>query len=160
MENKEIPNRAVTASSYHGSAHEPWQARLNNIQTSRSTGSWSALQNTIGQYLQIDLGKERVVKKIATLGRPSLDQWVTSYKLIFSLDGTNWNGYQNNGAVKVNAVKETRTLPAWVTILNSKTWSMSTGGNNTSFLLRHEQLTRHGLNMLRGVGCGDCPMMR
>ena len=157
MENKEIPNRAVTASSYHGSEYVPWQARLNNIQTSRSTGSWSALQNTIGQYLQIDLGKERVVKKIATQGRPSYDQWVTSYKLIFSLDGTNWNGYQNNGAVKVNAVKEPRSLPAWVTILNSKTWSMSTGGNNTSFLLRHEQLTRHRLNMLREWGAVTVP---
>ena len=123
MENKEIPNRAVTASSYHGAAHEPWQARLNNIQTiGRSTGSWSALQNTIGQYLQNDLGKERVVKKIATQGRPSTVyfQWVTSYKLLFSSDGANWNEYQNGGVVKVNAVKETRSLPAWVTILNSK----------------------------------------
>ena len=112
MENKEIPNRAVTASSYHGSAHEPWQARLNNIQTGRSTGSWSARRNSIGQYLQIDLGKERVINKIATQGRPSLDQWVTSYKLLFSSDGANWNEYQNNGVVKVNAVKETRSFPA------------------------------------------------
>ena len=160
MENKEIANGAVTASSCYGSGHEPWQARLNNIQASGSTGSWSARHNTIGQYLQIDLGKERVVKKIATQGRPSLDQWVTSYKLIFSSDGANWNEYQNNGVVKVNAVKETRSLSAWLTILNSKTWSTSTGSNNASFLLRHEQLNRDGLNMLRGVGCGDCPMLR
>ena len=161
MENKEIPNRAVTASSSFSSGYEPWQARLNNIQTSgRSTGSWSALHNTIGEYLQIDLGKERVVNKIATQGRPSFDQWVTSYKLIFSLDEANWNEYQNNGVVKVNAVKGTRSLATWLTILNSKSWSTSTGSTNTSFLLRHEQLNRDGLNMLRGVGCGDCPMLR
>ena len=121
MENKKIPNSAVTASSSFSSGYEPWQARLNNIQTSGSTGSWSARQNAIGQYVQIDLGKERVVNKIATQGRPSLDQWVTSYKLLFSSDEANWNEYQNNGAVKVNALKETRSLPTWVTILNSMT---------------------------------------
>ncbi|XP_067022555.1 lactadherin-like [Acropora muricata] len=101
MENREIPNEAVNASSSHGSGLEPWQARLNNIQKSGSTGSWSARQNAIGQYLQIDLGKERVVNKIATQGRPSYDQWVTSYKLLFSSDGAKWNEYQNNGVVKV-----------------------------------------------------------
>ena len=159
MENKEIPNRAVTASSY-GRTHEPWLARLNNIQTSGSTGSWSARRNSIGQYLQTDLGKERVINKIATQGRPSLDQWVTSYKLLFSSDGANWNEYQNNGVVKVNAVKETRSFPAWVTILNSETWSTSTCGNNSCFPLGHEQLTRDGLNMLKGVGYGDCPLLR
>ena len=70
MENNEIPNGAVTASSFYAITNEPWQARLNNIQTSGSTGSWSTGSNAIGQYLQIDLGKERVVNKIATQGRP------------------------------------------------------------------------------------------
>ena len=112
MENKEIPNRAVTASSTWMSSAgcEPWQARLNNVRGPGTFGSWCALQNNIGEYLQIDLGKERVVNKIATQGRPSYDQpsydqWVTSYKLLFSSNGAKWNEYQNNGAVKVNAVK-------------------------------------------------------
>ena len=105
MENREIPNGAVTASTWIPSAgHEPWQARLNNNKTRGSSGSWSALQNATGQYLQIDLGKERVVNKIATQGRPSYDQWVTSYKLLFSSNGANWNEYQNNGVVKVNVL--------------------------------------------------------
>ena len=140
MENNDIPNGKVTASSHYGPGYEPWQARLNNIQKHGSTGSWSAYQNAIGEYLQIDLGKERVVNKIATQGRPSTVylQWVTSYKLLFSSDGAKWKEYQNNGVVKVNAVKETCSLAAWVTILNSKTWSMSTGSNNSCFLLRHE----------------------
>ncbi|XP_067031068.1 retinoschisin-like [Acropora muricata] len=103
MENREIPNGAITASSTWKSSAgcEPWQARLNNAQTLGSFGSWCALQNNIGQYLQIDLGKERVVSKIATQGRPSYDQWVTSYKLLFSSDEAKWNEYQNNGVVKV-----------------------------------------------------------
>ncbi|XP_044163282.1 retinoschisin-like [Acropora millepora] len=98
MESREIPNEAVKASSSWGSGLEPWQARLNNIGRS---GSWSAHKNAIGEYLQIDLGKERVVNKIATQGRASANQWVTSYNLLFSSDGANWNEYQNNGVVKV-----------------------------------------------------------
>ena len=135
MENRQIPNEAVKASSYWGSGSQPWQARLNNIETRGSDGVWCTRQNTTGEYLQIDLGKERVVNKIATQGRPSTINihWVTSYKLLFSSNEANWNEYQNNGVVKVNAVKETRSLAAWVTILNSKTWSISTGDNHSFF---------------------------
>ena len=138
MENGEIPNEAVKASSYFRSRTIPWQARLNNMETIGYTGAWCTLQNAIGEYLQIDLGKKRVVNKIATQGRPwTTDiQWVTSYKLLFSSDEANWNEYQNKGVVKVNAVKETRSLAAWVTILNSKTWSISTGGNHIFFMAR------------------------
>ena len=71
MENNDIPNSAITASSTHGtSQHEPWRARLNNVVTGSSTGSWSAASNNEDQWLQIDLGKEMVVTKIATQGRP------------------------------------------------------------------------------------------
>ncbi|XP_074629881.1 lactadherin-like [Acropora palmata] len=103
MENRQIPNEAVKASSYFGSRSIPWQARLNNVETSGYAGAWCTLQNAIGQYLQIDLGKERVVKKIATQGGPSsiYIHRVTSYKLLFSSDEANWNEYQNNGVVKV-----------------------------------------------------------
>ena len=162
MENREIPNGAVTASSTYipSAGCEPWQARLNNAQTLSSYGSWSALQNNIGEFLQIDLGKERVVNKLATQGRPIYNQWVTSYKLMFSSDGAKWNEYQNNGVLKVNNVKETRSLAAWVTILNSKTWSISTGSNCNCFLLRYEVLTRRRLNILRGVGWDDCCLCR
>ena len=45
-------------------------------------GSWSADLNEAGQWLQIDLGEERLVTKLATQGRPSWSppQSVTSYK--------------------------------------------------------------------------------
>jgi len=117
MENNKIPNGAVTASSSWGLEHEPWQARLNNIRRSGSTGSWSTRLNAIGQYLQIDLRKERVVNKIATQGRPSYYEWVTSYKLLFSSDGAKWNEYQNDSVVKVFTANSDRG-----TIVSHKLW--------------------------------------
>ena len=160
MENREILNEAVKASSSWASGYEPWQARLNNIQKSGSSGSWSTRQNAVGQYLQIDLGKERVVNKIATQGRSSTNysQWVTSYKLLFSSEETNWNEYQNNGVVKASAVKE--TLFSCCLGHHSKFQDLEHVKGYSCFLLRHEELIRHGLNMLRGVGWGDCPMLR
>ncbi|XP_068729963.1 lactadherin-like isoform X3 [Montipora capricornis] len=101
MESRAIPNSAVTASSTYGSRHEPWQARLNNAAKSQSTGSWTAGTSAVGQWLQIDLGKETVLTKIATQGRPSHAQWVSSYKILLSLDGANWNAYRSDGSVKV-----------------------------------------------------------
>ena len=85
--------------------HEPWQARLNNVRNSRSTGSWSAASNQVGEWLQIDLGKERVVTKLATQGRFQHTQWVKSYKILFSSDGTTWKEYKENGFVKVIVVQ-------------------------------------------------------
>ena len=89
-----------------------------------------------------------------------LFQWVTSYKLLFSSDGANWNEYQNDGVVKVSAAKVTLSLAAWVTLLRSKTWSMSTGGNRSCVLLRQEELIRHGLKTLRVEGWGDRSLRR
>lgn len=104
MESRAIPNSAVTASSTWpwGPAHDPWQARLNNAKKSQSSGSWTARTNAVGEWLQIDLGKETVVTKIATQGRPiDYFQWVSSYKILLSLDGTNWNAYRSDGSQKV-----------------------------------------------------------
>jgi len=102
MENNVLPNSAITASSTWGSAHEPWRARLNNVPNGH-TGSWSAATNQVGEWLQIDLGRETMVTKIATQGRPptSWSQWVTSYKILFSSDSTNWKEYKENNSVKV-----------------------------------------------------------
>ena len=107
MESRAIPNSAVTASSTYARKHEPWQARLNNVaKKSQSTGSWTARTNVVGQWLQIDLGKETVLTKIATQGRPTRAhaQWVSSYKIRLSLDGRKWNVYRSDGSVKVNVV--------------------------------------------------------
>ena len=102
MENNDIPNSAVTASSsYSNSQHEPWRGRLNNVPNSGGWGGWAAGASNQGEWLQIDLEKEKLLTKLATQGRPSYDQWVRSYKILFSSDGTSWKEYKENGAVKV-----------------------------------------------------------
>ena len=99
MENNILPNSAMTASSFWSIGHESWRARLNNVPYGH-VGSWTGFSNQ-GEWLQIDLGKETMVTKLATQGRPSMDQWVKSYKILFSSDGLKWEKYKENDAVKV-----------------------------------------------------------
>ena len=107
MENNDIPDSAVTASSsYSDSLHEPWRGRLNNVPDGDGGwGCWLAGTWTLGEWLQIDLGKEKLLTKLATQGRPSFDQWVLSYKILFSSDGISWKEYKENGDVKVIVVQ-------------------------------------------------------
>ena len=104
MENNLLPNSAITASSvWSHFGHESWLARLNKVPVGMFWGSWSAASNEAGQWLQIDLGKERLVTKLATQGRPSPEssQWVTSYKILFSSHNYKWEEYKENDFVKV-----------------------------------------------------------
>ena len=102
MESGLLPNSAITASSVFGtSKHGAWLARLNNVPNGKFWGSWSANLKEAGQWLQIDLGEERLLTNFATQGRPSLPQWVTSYTIMFSSDSVKWEEYKENGVVKV-----------------------------------------------------------
>ena len=101
MESGLLPNSAITASSVYGtSAHEAWLGRLNNVPKGNS-GAWSADLKEAGQWLQIDLGEERLLTNFATQGRPSSAQWVKSYTILFSSDSVKWEEYKENGVVKV-----------------------------------------------------------
>ena len=102
MESNALPNSAITASSvwsYPG--HAPWLARLNNVPKHGYTGSWSAKFKKAGQWLQVDLGEERLLTNLSTQGRPSADQWVKSYNILFSSDSVKWEPFKENNAVKV-----------------------------------------------------------
>ena len=105
MENGLLPNSSITASSVYANGtsnrHGAWLARLNNIPKGKFWGSWSANLKEAGQWLQIDLGEERLLTNFATQGRPSRPQWVTSYKISFSSDSVKWEEYKENGVVKV-----------------------------------------------------------
>ncbi|XP_029207328.2 EGF-like repeat and discoidin I-like domain-containing protein 3 isoform X1 [Acropora millepora] len=116
MENGEILDKQITASSELDAIHAAHQGRL-NIQeavsgSSWKAGSWSALINDLHQWLQVELPKEEsVVTSVATQGRNrhlgwfggSHNQWITQYKLQYSNNGVNFEYYQDKGQ---NTAKE------------------------------------------------------
>ena len=98
MEDRRIPDSSINASSsLHWGLH-PSLVRLN------SNDSWMAAYNDTKPWLQIDLGKDVVIKKIATQGRPNnRSMWVKTYTLSSRAnEETDWLAYRENEDVKAS----------------------------------------------------------
>ncbi|XP_078359766.1 zinc metalloproteinase nas-15-like [Oculina patagonica] len=102
--NYALPDSAFSASTeyrpdgYRASADN---ARLyfEDDQDNKRIGGWCA-NDRDNQWLQIDLGKIKKVRAIATQGRDVFHEHVKEYKLAFSNDGSNFQIYQENGQEK------------------------------------------------------------
>ena len=97
IEKGSIANAQITASTQHGAPHRSSDARLN------SGGSWLPSSSNTHQWLQVDLGKKTWVTEIKTQGRHNYGQWVTSYRVSYSNDGSNFQTYQENNKDKVSS---------------------------------------------------------
>ena len=98
MENGAISDAQISASSQWDDNHGPHRARLNRRRFGNKRGAWSALNNDIYQWLQVDLGKYTTVTRIATQGRSDWgSRWVTKYMLQYSEDGVNFHFYKALG---------------------------------------------------------------
>ena len=90
MESFEIPDSSITASSSYSYDHSAKFGRLRMAAKNGHKGGWSAKTNDKNQWLQIDLGSTMKVNKIATQGRQDTSQWVTSFQLSYSIDGSSF----------------------------------------------------------------------
>jgi F5/8 type C domain/von Willebrand factor type A domain len=89
-----LPDEAFTASSWWSNdpGHVPQNAQFSDTDT---FSNWSAGTTSVGEWLQIDLSGEKLIFTVATKGRvQNYQQWVTSYKLAYSLDGSTWLDYK------------------------------------------------------------------
>ena len=96
IEKGSITNAQITASTQHGAPYRSFDARLNS-----KRGSWIPRSFNTHQWLQVDLGKKTWVTEIKTQGRHDSGQWVTSYRVSYIKDGSNFQTYQENNKVKV-----------------------------------------------------------
>ena len=95
-----IPDDRITASTIHDSRYQPYYGRLNGRRG--YLRAWcTKTKNDRTDYLQVDMGAVRSVCAVATQGGTG-GQWITSFKLKLSLDGTTFNHYMEDNAVKVN----------------------------------------------------------
>lgn len=94
-----IPDSDMTASSQRDAAHAPKGGRLNaqvqqNAQgQTTQIGGWAAKTNDKNQWLQIKFGQIFQITGVTTQGRSDAAQWVKTYKLQYSTDGSAWTYY-------------------------------------------------------------------
>ncbi|TNV78408.1 hypothetical protein FGO68_gene6117 [Halteria grandinella] len=69
--------------------------------------SWAAGNLDLNQYIQIGFTQPRVVHRIRTQGKNEGQQWVTYYKVSYSLNGIDWINYDNGREIKGNVDQRT-----------------------------------------------------
>jgi len=87
MQSKSIPDSKITASSEYNADYDATRSRLNTARQGRKGGSWIAKYNNVGQWVEVEFDVGVKFTGIATQGRPDANQWVTSYRIEYSLDG-------------------------------------------------------------------------
>jgi len=92
----EIPNNAMTASSYLDPGYQPWLGRLYNPH-----GAWCSATNDGTQYLQVQFSQVREIRQLRTQGSLSEKAWVKTYFIEHSEDGEKWTNYTRLGQVEV-----------------------------------------------------------
>ena len=96
-----IPDADMSASTSYNSKHLPlggrlnFQLQVNSAGETTQIGAWAAKNIDQNQYLQIKFGQIFQISGVATQGRADSAQWVKSYKLEYSTDGTTWTYYPN-----------------------------------------------------------------
>uniref|UniRef100_A0A8C3T5L0 F5/8 type C domain-containing protein n=1 Tax=Chelydra serpentina TaxID=8475 RepID=A0A8C3T5L0_CHESE len=96
MENGEIKNAQITASSYKKSWYSSWESSLARLNQQGRTNAWQSNNNQ--QWLQIDLLKVKKITAITTQGCKSMsaEQFVKTYAILYSEEGTEWKPYMDD----------------------------------------------------------------
>lgn len=96
LENRNIPDSSITASSMNSATYSPTLGRLHHYY------GWIAGTSNQQQWFQVDLEGWTKVTRVSTQGRQNAAQWVTKYKLAYSYDGVFYEEYnEDSGQVKV-----------------------------------------------------------
>ena len=96
-----IPDDDMTASSQFDTEYAPsggrlnYQAQINSQGETTQIGGWAALTTDQNQWLQIKFSQIFQISGVATQGRADDAQWVKTYKLEYSTDGSSWTYYPN-----------------------------------------------------------------
>ena len=102
-----IPNAWMTASS---EARTLLRASNGRVNMKKGWYRWCpSTKSDQSDYLQVDIGAVRNVCAVATQSRHV--EYAKTYYLQISVDGVNWNTYEENKAKKVNCNLVSRTFP-------------------------------------------------
>ena len=119
MQNYQISNEQITASSEYDGNHAAFQGRLHFKGAPHLSASWSARTNDVNQWLQVDVGSDyAIVTRVATQGRDSAQQWsqwVTKYTLQFSYDSVNFQDYKRQRQTNVSKHTFSQLPPRGIT---------------------------------------------
>ncbi|XP_028513073.1 uncharacterized protein LOC110232869 [Exaiptasia diaphana] len=86
-----LGNIKMTSSSKADNSHDASDGRL------YGDASWCSSTSSNSEYIQIDFGKIITLTGIATQGDHTMDKWVKTYNIKYSIDGIQWNDHREGG---------------------------------------------------------------
>lgn len=101
MQNDQIPDSAISASTSYNSYMIPKNGRLHFQAKSGAYGSWAVQKNDQFQWFLVDFGSFTKVTGLSTQGRQDGNWWVKTYSVSFSYDGVFFEDYKENNTKKV-----------------------------------------------------------
>ncbi len=102
MQNEQIPDSAITASTESGDSTKAFNGRLHFLYRSGRVGGWIAGRKDENQFLQVNFGDWRNVTRVAIQGRQDADEWVKSFSLSYGYDSVFFKDYKEDGVKKVS----------------------------------------------------------
>ena len=101
MQNKQIPDVAITTSTEYDSTTKAHYGRLHFLRGSGKAGGWAAKSNDKDQFLQVYFGGWRKVTRVAIQGGEDGDQWVKEFSLSYGNDSVFFQDYTEDEVKKV-----------------------------------------------------------
>ena len=104
MKDGTIEDSQLQASTIWDVRHGQNNARLDRSAANGNRGAWCAKTNNLDQWIQVQFRTMTTVSGIILQGRGDHNQWVTKYKVQYSIDGVNWRFVRdanNSVAVRV-----------------------------------------------------------
>ncbi|KFQ48648.1 Coagulation factor V, partial [Nestor notabilis] len=100
MENGQIKNTQITASSVKTSWFNTWDPSLARLNQEGKINAWRAKLNNNQQWLQIDLLTVKKITAIATQGVKymSAENFVKTYVILYSDQGSEWKSYTDGSS--------------------------------------------------------------
>ncbi|KAK3100720.1 hypothetical protein FSP39_024244 [Pinctada imbricata] len=96
-----VTDQSITVSSMSDPYHNGNAARIRPIDINVSPRGWEALNDDSNQWIKVDLGKSMIIRGITTMGSPTKQEWVTSYKVSFSTGSVDYYYQEPYGNVFV-----------------------------------------------------------
>ena len=92
MEN--LPETNFQSSSNHNTGHAAQYSRLSTANENGHADAWVSGPAAVGQWLEADLSEQRTIVAVELRPRDGHAQWVSTYKLAFSNDGSDYSFVQ------------------------------------------------------------------
>ncbi|KAK3242452.1 hypothetical protein CYMTET_47857 [Cymbomonas tetramitiformis] len=98
-------------------------------------GAWAAGRDAAGEWYQLDIGSVQLVIGVVTQGRyrggftgwEPVHEWVTSYRVTYSLDGVTWSDYNNGASFTGNTDSNTKVTNSLTSASGSRQSQMLDG---------------------------------